>query len=512
VYDWIDNLTRRSNNSTTTVARTSQTEKTKQRKNKMQKLESCNSFLLVSVCVALLSLSLQAHAAIHTCTTNITTTLTTNNTSIIKTTITTIVTPSTKTTTTTTITTNRSTNKSTTTTTTTTKPLTKGKDAEQGVAGQIQNAPLVNAVWAYDWGAGMPSMPSGVEYVPMWWSYYGASQASDNTAAASLASAGALNLLSFNEPDNSSQANLTTAYALQGYAEEAAACSAAGLGSISPACANDEDSWMQSFMSSASSQGLYMSAVAVHAYQSTASSFLSYVDSVYNMYGVPLWITEFAPTDWASPTTIGVDDCVAFINTAIPGLNSRSYVARYSWYCGTMPGNGVLGTAALFNSDNTLTEVGNCYKQVAGSTTPGPAFTPAGYTWRLQNRADQECLDNYGYTTSGSGVYQYAAGSSPNQRWTIAAYGSYYTLKCVTGGLYLSTLGNTTDGSKVGQVSSISNTELWNITSVGSGCFTITSVACGLCLDTGGQTGNGAQMQLWGNGGSWNQQWMLIGY
>lgn len=473
----------------------------------------CSSFILLSVCVAMLSLTPQAHAAIHTCATNVTTTITTNNTSIIKSNITTIVTPTTKTTIKTTITTIIKTKILTTNTTTTVKILNSKKDALQGVAGQIQNAALVNAVWAYDWGAGMPSMPAGVEYVPMWWGYYGASQADDNTAAANLAAAGAQNLLSFNEPDHTDQANLTVAYALQGYTYEAAACSAAGLGSISPACADDQDSWMQSFMSSASSQGLYMSAVAVHAYQSTVSSFLSYVDAVYNRYGVPLWITEFAPTDWASPTTIGVNDCVAFINTAIPGLNSRSYVARYSWYCGTMPGNGVLGTAALFNSDNTLTEVGNCYKQVAGSTTPGPAFTPAGYTWRLQNRADQKCLDNYGYTTSGSGVYQYTAGSSPNQRWTITASGSHYKLQCVTGGLYLDTLGNTANGSVVGQSSSSgSNNQLWDIASVGSGCFTITSVASGKCLDTGGQTANGAQMQQWGNGGSYNQQWMLIGY
>ena len=49
---------------------------------------------------------------------------------------------------------------------------------------------------------------------------------------------------------------------------------------------------MKSFMSSVSSQGLRCDAVAVHNYSSSASSFLSYVDAVYNLYHKPLWIVE----------------------------------------------------------------------------------------------------------------------------------------------------------------------------------------------------------------------------
>jgi len=380
---------------------------------------------------------------------------------------------------------------------------------KKGVAGQEANATKVGATWCYNWGGSKPGdVAAGVEFVPMWWGYYGATQAQDTAAAQALKAAGLNRLLTYNEPDSSSQSNLTVASALQGFTQAGNACTAAGLTEcISPACTNDQNSWMQSFMSSVSSQGLRCDAVAVHAYQSSASSFLSYVDSVYSMYGRKLWITEFAPTDWASPTTIGVDACVNYVNTVVPGLESRSYVERYSWYCGTTPNPNVLGTAALFNTDGTLTEVGDRYRQ------PGAAFTPAGYTWRLVNRADGKGLDNYGYTTNGSGVYQYDLGSSANQRWKITASGSHFKLQCVTGGLYLDTLGNTANGSVVGQWSSSgSSNQVWDIAAVGSGYFTITNVASGKCLDSGGQTTNGAPMQQWGNGGSPNQQWMLIGY
>jgi hypothetical protein len=380
---------------------------------------------------------------------------------------------------------------------------------KKGTAGQVANSAKVGATWCYNWGSGIPSdLPSGVEFVPMWWGYYGATQSQDTAAAQSLAAAGLTRLLTYNEPDHTDQSNLSVSSALQGFSQAGNACTTAGLTEcISPAAADDLDSWMTSFMAGVSSQNLRCDAVAVHAYQSTGSSFLSYIDSVHNRYGKPLWITEFAPTDWASPTTIGVDDCVNYINTVIPGLESRSYVERYSWYCGTMPGTSVLGTAALFNSDGTLTEVGDRYR------SPGAAFTPAGYIWRLVNRADGKALDNYGNTTNGSAVNQYDPGSSPNQRWYITASGSHFKLQCSTGGLYLDSLGHTTNGSTVGQWSSSgSSNQLWDITRVGSGYFKITNVASGKCLDTGGLTANGTQMQLWGSGGSYNQQWMLIGY
>jgi len=381
----------------------------------------------------------------------------------------------------------------------------------------IMNAPLVGGVWAYDWQADFPALPAGVEYVPMLWTYTNQSQSTITTLLNTYKSDGANEVLSFNEPDNGGQANLTVSKALTGYGymHEANV-----LPVISPACGDDTDSWMQQFMSGAASDGYNIPAVAVHDYDTNASSFLSYIDTVYNMYGKPLWITEFADTDepyidWATTnfTSVGVDDCVAFINAVLPGLESRPYVVRYSWYCqatgSSSPSSQGLGTAALWNSDKTLTEVGAAYKN------PGTAFTPAGYTWRLVNRTSVNCLDNYGIITNGSGVFQHSLSTTTNQtqRWTITASGSYYKLQCVSGGLYLDTLGNTASGSLVGQESSSSSSnQLWDITSVGSGCFEITSVASGLCLDSFGYATNKSSVGQRVSSGSNDQKWMLIGY
>jgi hypothetical protein len=236
--------------------------------------------------------------------------------------------------------------------------------AQKGTAGQCANANKVNATWTYNWGSSKPSnLPAGVQFYPMWWSYYGASQASDTAALTALKNAGYPVLLMYNEPDHTDQANLTTSYALQGYTHASIAANSIGFGNlISPACADDNSTWMQQFMAAVKSQGLLCHAVAIHCYNSTASSFLSYVDGIHSRYGYNVYVTEFAPTDWKSPTAITVANCQTFMSTAVPGLKSRGYVLDYSWYCGTVPGTGVLQTAALFDTSGNLTTLGTQYK------------------------------------------------------------------------------------------------------------------------------------------------------
>ena len=236
--------------------------------------------------------------------------------------------------------------------------------ALKGTAGQVANSAKVGAKWCYNWGSGKPSnLPAGVQFYAMWWSYYGASQAQDTAALTAIKNAGIPVLLMYNEPDHTDQANLTTAFALQGYTHASIAARSIGFGNlISPACADDNSTWMQQFMAAVKSQNLLCHAVAIHNYNSSASAFLSYVDGIHSRYGYNVYVTEFAPTDWKSPTGITVAMCKSYMATAVPGLKSRGYVLDYSWYCGTLPGTGVLGTAALFDSSGNLTELGTQYK------------------------------------------------------------------------------------------------------------------------------------------------------
>ena len=113
---------------------------------------------------------------------------------------------------------------------------------------------------------------------------------------------------------------------------------------VSPAVEDSSSGqqWLASFMSQAKAANLTVDAIALHWYDistptdpaGAASQFLSRVDSYHNSYGLPVLITEFAIHDWSGsyPVSQMIAANQTFLNDVIPGLESRSYVAGYSWY------------------------------------------------------------------------------------------------------------------------------------------------------------------------------------
>jgi hypothetical protein len=190
--------------------------------------------------------------------------------------------------------------------------------------------------------------------------------------------------------------------------------------------------------------------------------------------------------------------------TISPGtINPMVNYLGESQFYGDPTFNGLLDSVYIFNYALTASQLAN----LANTSFP------SGFNWRVVNRADGKALDNYGYTTNGSGVYQYNVDSSPNQRWTINTASSHYKLQCVTGGLCLDTGGLNYNGAGLQQWSSgSSGNQLWDFVPADSGYYYITNYVTGRCVDTGGQTANGAQMQQWSKGGSWNQHWKVLGF
>lgn len=76
-------------------------------------------------------------------------------------------------------------------------------------------------------------------------------------------------------------------------------------------------------------------------------SFTSYVQSFYQQFGKPIWITEFG-------TNGGTDaQIIAFLQQVMPWLDSQSYVQRYAYFMDTNGGSPYL----LFPND-TMTDIG----------------------------------------------------------------------------------------------------------------------------------------------------------
>lgn len=238
------------------------------------------------------------------------------------------------------------------------------------VGANYNNLQATGAGWYYTWGTGAANPGSfNAEHYPMFWSAPGQTTINNTLAAEPNY------ILGFNEPERSDQANMSVSTAIAAWTNISnstiAYNSANGtnIKLVSPAVADTGGAtggqqWLADFMSQANANSLKVDAVAFHWYgvstpsnpSGAASSFLSRVDSYHNSYGKPVFITEFAIHDWGGAYTDAeiIEANRQFLNIVIPGLESRSYVAGYSWYHW-------FSDAHLYDANNVPTVMGYDY-------------------------------------------------------------------------------------------------------------------------------------------------------
>ena len=249
---------------------------------------------------------------------------------------------------------------------------------KKGVAGLDTN---LNNTWNYKWNNnGNASLE--IEYTPMSWGYGGANDDGDIQLYKSKYKA--THVMAFNEPDNcndqSGQYNnlCDTNVAVSTYKN----LMKTGLRLVSPSCReNAPFGWLKEFYDKANQQDIRIDVIAVHWYDwgsnpvnspnesptSIFNRFKTYLQNVYNLYGLPIWITEFnANINRTNATNYG------FMQLALPYLETLDYVERYAWY---QPNSGV---ADYFDtSGTTLTNIGVLYKNHT-STSSIPENTILG--------------------------------------------------------------------------------------------------------------------------------------
>jgi hypothetical protein len=226
------------------------------------------------------------------------------------------------------------------------------------------DAALTNAfdgrgmTWAYNWGNSTDgAILSGLEFVPMLWGLDCTS--SWNTAAILAISSGSKHLLSFNEPDMSSQSNIEPRKAAKNHIIYMNPLAGNGVQIGSPAITNGASTsppmginWLSQFFTACA--GICkLDFVAFHWYSTTESigDFKQHVQNVINMaaaYGVSkVWLTEFQAS--------GADsDVQAFLSEALPFLDSTPEVERYAYFmCADGAGN--------LLSDTGLSTIGDAY-------------------------------------------------------------------------------------------------------------------------------------------------------
>ena len=232
------------------------------------------------------------------------------------------------------------------------------------MAGVSQALTESGASWYYDWAATPNGIatPAGVGFVPMVWG------ASDVTAAilGQVKSEGSV-LLGFNEPDLGSQANMTVAQALDLWPK----LEATGMTLGSPAVASGAATpggWLDQFMAGAKTRGYRVNFITVHWYggdfetAAAVQQLQSYLQAIYDRYHLPIWLTEFALTNYGATVTFPTEaQQAAFLTAATKMLDGLSYVQRYAWFA--LPTSSGSGTTGLFNPGPAATAVGRAFEE-----------------------------------------------------------------------------------------------------------------------------------------------------
>jgi len=235
------------------------------------------------------------------------------------------------------------------------------------------NVVNLKTFWYYTWGTLVPvPTPQNCEFVSMFWGSANMTDANISATLQSKAQGTIKNVIGFNEPDRQDQSNMTVSQALAYWPK----LESLGLPLGSPATSWPTYQWFYDFMDSAIAEKRRVDFICVHMYVGTDDNgFIQTLQTVYNKYHLPIWITEFATADWNATSTAANQytpaDALGFMQRLLPKLDALPYVQRYSWFSGS-PTDPALWPSALIGADGKLTTLGQWYANYQANTAIKP--------------------------------------------------------------------------------------------------------------------------------------------
>ncbi|MFE0756531.1 glycosyl hydrolase [Inquilinus sp. NPDC058860] len=222
----------------------------------------------------------------------------------------------------------------------------------------------LDASWYYTWNTTPIDGAGAAQFVPMIWSD-GAK--TDRQVAQLEAGSRPCALLAFNEPDGRRQADMSVDQAVGAWDRLRPLARRIG----SPAAVNALGPWFESFSARMAEQGKDYDFIAVHWYGApSAKSFLRKIDYIHETFKKPIWITEFAVSDWAARdgrrNRYSTEATERFMRTVLPELERRPYVERYAWM-GAGAYREATVTSRLVDDSGALTPLGRIYAEFDGN-------------------------------------------------------------------------------------------------------------------------------------------------
>ena len=271
--------------------------------------------------------------------------------------------------------------------------------SKKGIAGN-PGISWLNVNWWYDWNLDQSSSPD-LEYEAIRQDQSWPSPAQD------WQSLGINTVLGYNEPDNTSQANLPVSTAVSSWGD----LLGAGLRVGSPATTDaGPSSWLFPFISQADSAGLRVDFVAIHYYQAhdptdpagCASQMYDFLLNLWNNTQRPIWVTEWNNgANWTDndpyppPTYAQQQACIAAM---VNMLESTPFVERYALY------NWVEDTRSLVASSNTVTPAGVTYSNLVSGLSCSQAMPNNGTRGIAEFLFASNTWDTSGYYNNGMAV------------------------------------------------------------------------------------------------------------
>lgn len=219
--------------------------------------------------------------------------------------------------------------------------------------------PYPQLTWAHNWGSAPASLPAKYDYVLTLWSNAKRhTKHWDDNVQVAKARGGITYLMSFNEPDIPSQANMPVDVAVLAYRQYlngyASPLVKLGSPSVSNAMSSDPDApmgiaYLSAFLDAC--DGCTVDFVPVHWYgcpsgcpvADDVAAFKTNIEAALQAArGKPVWITEFQK----------IGDAREFLNDVLPWLDAQGQIARYAYF---MVADGIL------TSNGGLSELGKVY-------------------------------------------------------------------------------------------------------------------------------------------------------
>jgi autotransporter-associated beta strand protein len=208
---------------------------------------------------------------------------------------------------------------------------------KKGLGGVGNGNPVRYAAdWIYGWWyTGNPNLP-GVNWFPMDNdSWYRGSTVNGNifgflpawrTADYSLI------LMGFNEPDKVDQANIDPTNAAIYWLNDVNM----DLPLVGPAAANVNGSWNSNFFAYITNWGCRMDYLPGHQYPGPAGGssgcWINPMQTAYNKYGIPMWLTEFGIVDWGGAGSWSEEDNYTALAEFLWRAESVSWLRKYALF------------------------------------------------------------------------------------------------------------------------------------------------------------------------------------